>query len=261
MIRYEDIVATGGIALATAVPEARSLNAQLSDRNSKRPQGEDHDLLQHLSARLLSTDGPWWKFYDRENVTDLVSKFRSCLVHHSRPRPKRSGRSTDRSAVPGSRTSGRTPKFQHRVVIAFHAEGMSKGSQRAKVRQFEAGVRSKFPVEIERPGHDGETLFAEARCVVLSDIHVAVVDAARPEIPAEVARQAELILSSMWIRTENDHAMSIGPSGGSVSKPVERMSRAFLAVNSGYEASSLWASSIATSLRRNLCNSPGRGTR
>jgi hypothetical protein len=73
VIRYEDIVASGGTALAVAVPEAGSLDAQLSDRNSKRPHGEDHDLLQQLAARLLLTDGPWWKFYDRESVTDLLS--------------------------------------------------------------------------------------------------------------------------------------------------------------------------------------------
>jgi hypothetical protein len=74
VIRYEDIVTSGGTALAVAVPAAGSLDAQLSDRNSKRPQSEDHELLQQLAQRLLSTDGPWWKYYDRESVTDLLAK-------------------------------------------------------------------------------------------------------------------------------------------------------------------------------------------
>ena len=74
MIRYEDIVASGGTALGVVIPEAASFGSQLSDRNSKRPQGEDHDLLHQLAERLLSTDGPWWKFYDRDGVTDLLAK-------------------------------------------------------------------------------------------------------------------------------------------------------------------------------------------
>ena len=74
VIRYEDIVASGGTALEVAIPEAASLVAPLLDRNSKRPEGEDHDLLQLLAERLLSTDGPWWKFYDRDTVTDLLSE-------------------------------------------------------------------------------------------------------------------------------------------------------------------------------------------
>jgi hypothetical protein len=74
VIRYEDMVASGGTALAIVVPEAASIDSQLSDRNSKRPPGEDHDLLQQLADRLLSTDGPWWTFYERDSVTDLLSK-------------------------------------------------------------------------------------------------------------------------------------------------------------------------------------------
>jgi hypothetical protein len=74
VIRYEDIVASGGTALEVVIPEAASFGSQLSDRNSKRPQGEDHDLLHQLAERLLSTDGPWWKFYDRDGVTDLLAK-------------------------------------------------------------------------------------------------------------------------------------------------------------------------------------------
>ena len=74
MIRYEDIVASGGTALEVVVPEAAAHRSQLSNRNSKRPQGEDHDLLQQLAERLLSTDGPWWKFYERDGVTDLLAK-------------------------------------------------------------------------------------------------------------------------------------------------------------------------------------------
>ena len=72
VIRYEDIVASGGTALEVAVPEAGSLGSQLSDRNSKRPQGEDHDLLQLLGARPLSTDGPWWTYYERDSVSALL---------------------------------------------------------------------------------------------------------------------------------------------------------------------------------------------
>jgi hypothetical protein len=74
VIRYEDMVASRGTSLQVAVPEAESLETRLSDRNSKRPEGEDHDLLLQLSERLLSTDGPWWKYYDPDSVTDLLAK-------------------------------------------------------------------------------------------------------------------------------------------------------------------------------------------
>jgi hypothetical protein len=77
VIRYEDIVATGGSALGKVVPEAESLQRSLSDRNSNRPPGEDHDLLRRLGERLLATNGPLWDFYERETVSDLLAQISS----------------------------------------------------------------------------------------------------------------------------------------------------------------------------------------
>ncbi len=74
VIRYEDIVATGGKALGRVVSEAASLQHSLSDRNSNRPRDEDHDLLRRLGERLLATPGPWWNLYERETVSDLLAR-------------------------------------------------------------------------------------------------------------------------------------------------------------------------------------------
>mgnify|MGYP000312523034 CR=1 FL=1 len=72
ILRYEDIVATGGRALSAIVPEAAALNLPLSPRNASSLY--DASLMRALGERLLRTDGPYWHFYARESVEQLVAE-------------------------------------------------------------------------------------------------------------------------------------------------------------------------------------------
>ncbi len=74
IVSYEDIVASGGRALQALSPRAAQLEAQLGDRNRGRKAIDDAATVHRLAARLLDTDGPWWEFYTRDNVTDLVGQ-------------------------------------------------------------------------------------------------------------------------------------------------------------------------------------------
>ena len=74
VLRYEDIVASGGRSLEAVTPAAASLDRQLSDRNKQRPSGEDHTKLQQFGERLLRTEGAWWTYYTRDSVTELLDR-------------------------------------------------------------------------------------------------------------------------------------------------------------------------------------------
>ncbi len=74
IFRYEDIVRSGGRALAAIVPEAAQLNVPLQERN--RSPLYDPDLMCALGERLLRTDGPYWDFYTRESVEQLLDEIR-----------------------------------------------------------------------------------------------------------------------------------------------------------------------------------------
>jgi hypothetical protein len=73
VLRYEDIVASGGKCLEVVMSEAASLDRTLSNRNSQRPGGEDHTMLQEMGERLLGTEGPWWNYYTSESVTAVLA--------------------------------------------------------------------------------------------------------------------------------------------------------------------------------------------
>ncbi|MDW8169324.1 MAG: hypothetical protein RML74_12705 [Acidobacteriota bacterium] len=70
VLRYEDIIATGGRALRAIVPEAAELNVPLQNRNASSLY--DASLMRALGERLLKTDGPYWHFYSRESVERLM---------------------------------------------------------------------------------------------------------------------------------------------------------------------------------------------
>jgi hypothetical protein len=72
VVRYEDIVASGGRALEVISPRAAGLERALTDRNFDRARGDDPATIRALGGRLLSTDGPWWRFYRPEDVTAVV---------------------------------------------------------------------------------------------------------------------------------------------------------------------------------------------
>ncbi|HEY1772242.1 MAG TPA: hypothetical protein VGH91_03490 [Gammaproteobacteria bacterium] len=68
VLRYEDIVASGGAALSVIVPAAAGLKAQLANRN----QSYSDRRLQLLAERLLDSDGAYWNYYSRESVAELA---------------------------------------------------------------------------------------------------------------------------------------------------------------------------------------------
>jgi hypothetical protein len=70
VIRYEDVVATRGRALAALVPSAASLDEELESRN--RNALYDTSAIAEIGRRLLDTDGAFWRFYSRESVADLL---------------------------------------------------------------------------------------------------------------------------------------------------------------------------------------------
>lgn len=69
IIRYEDIIATGGRALGVIVAEASELDEQLENKN--RNSLYNDSLLYFLAEALLNSDGAFWEFYTRESVRSL----------------------------------------------------------------------------------------------------------------------------------------------------------------------------------------------
>jgi len=72
-IRYEDLVATGGRALAAVVPAAGGLDELLSERNANELY--DREDVAWVGKRLLASEGAYWRFYSRESVEDLLARF------------------------------------------------------------------------------------------------------------------------------------------------------------------------------------------
>ncbi len=72
IIRYEDIIASGGRALSTIIPEASQLHEPLASRN--RSPLYDERLRDSLAEGLLKSSGPFWAFYSRDSVLALCEK-------------------------------------------------------------------------------------------------------------------------------------------------------------------------------------------
>ena len=70
VIRYEDIIASGGKALSAITPKALLIDEPLQGRNTAEVY--DRDAMKQLGERLLSTDGPWWAHYRRDEVEALL---------------------------------------------------------------------------------------------------------------------------------------------------------------------------------------------
>jgi hypothetical protein len=75
VIHYEDLIATGGGALARVAPAAGALVAPLCSRNANPIYG-GLDVAA-IAARLLTTSGPQWDFYSRDAVRELVDQLAS----------------------------------------------------------------------------------------------------------------------------------------------------------------------------------------
>jgi hypothetical protein len=71
ILRYEDIVETGGAALAIVHPDAASLDEPLASRNANRLY--DRRLVEQLGERLLASDGAYWELYGRASVVRLLA--------------------------------------------------------------------------------------------------------------------------------------------------------------------------------------------
>lgn len=70
-IRYEDIISSEGAALSVVHPAAANVRAGLTSRNQARVY--DPELMKVLGDRLLVADGPYWSYYEREDVLNLIS--------------------------------------------------------------------------------------------------------------------------------------------------------------------------------------------
>lgn len=75
VIRYEDLIATGGGALERVAPAAWALGETLRSRNANPIYG-DLDVAA-IGRRLLATSGPQWDFYPRQAVRELVDQLAS----------------------------------------------------------------------------------------------------------------------------------------------------------------------------------------
>jgi hypothetical protein len=71
IIRYEDIVASGGKALEVIVPAARELDEPLESQNLNLHYSRDEVLP--YGERLLKSDGAYWNFYSRESVQEILN--------------------------------------------------------------------------------------------------------------------------------------------------------------------------------------------
>lgn len=70
VIRYENIVSSGGKALNVIIPDAHILNEPLENKNKNTLY--DTKLMHVLGERLLQTDGAYWNFYSKESIETLL---------------------------------------------------------------------------------------------------------------------------------------------------------------------------------------------
>jgi hypothetical protein len=69
VIRYEEMVATGGRALQVITPRAE-LSEPLENKNQNRLY--DPATMRTLAERLLQSEGAYWRYYTRESVQALL---------------------------------------------------------------------------------------------------------------------------------------------------------------------------------------------
>jgi len=70
IIKYEDIVSSGGTRLSIVRPGAAALAEPLVERNLSDTY--DRDQLLRIGERLLAGDGAFWSTYDRNDVVSLL---------------------------------------------------------------------------------------------------------------------------------------------------------------------------------------------
>lgn len=72
ILRYEDIVSSGGRALKVVLPAARVLDEQLESKNLNPIYNRDEML--YLGERLLQSEGAYWNIYTRESVQEMLDR-------------------------------------------------------------------------------------------------------------------------------------------------------------------------------------------
>jgi len=71
ILRYEDVIATRGRALALLAPAAATLNDPMKSRNASKLY--DRDTMRHLGERLLADEGAWRGFYTRDDIESVLA--------------------------------------------------------------------------------------------------------------------------------------------------------------------------------------------
>lgn len=72
LLRYEDLVASGGRALAVINPRAEELDEPLESRNLNPLYAAER--MSELGQRLLASEGAYWRVYKREDVEELLEQ-------------------------------------------------------------------------------------------------------------------------------------------------------------------------------------------
>ncbi|MEM4261322.1 MAG: hypothetical protein QXG00_08815 [Candidatus Woesearchaeota archaeon] len=70
IIRYEEVVHTGGKVLMAINPHAEKLNETLENKN--RNKLYNRSLMRQIGNLLLNTDGAYWDFYTKESVEEIL---------------------------------------------------------------------------------------------------------------------------------------------------------------------------------------------
>ena len=74
VLRYEDLISSGGRALTLVAPSAQALDEPLASKNANS--AYDPALMLSLGERLLGRDGAFWNFYTRESVEEMLAPLR-----------------------------------------------------------------------------------------------------------------------------------------------------------------------------------------
>ena len=72
IIRYEDIISSGGSALSSITPAAQKLHESLSSQNLNALY--DREGMRKAGKLLLEREGAYWRFYTRESVERLLEQ-------------------------------------------------------------------------------------------------------------------------------------------------------------------------------------------
>ncbi len=70
IIKYEDIIKNNGRILNKIIPDAKYLKEPLSNKNKNNLY--DKSKMFFLAKKLLKSDGPYWEFYNKNDIEELL---------------------------------------------------------------------------------------------------------------------------------------------------------------------------------------------